>query len=114
MNESWEEAGGRLRLLRSANNLNDIIVEVPPVSGTLLAFKRSNNSWHGHEPFTANPCHSVQLAHVAGQPANRHVAAPHLRIVQARIAKNLAEPLIESAAGDAARVAFHGGCSRAA
>jgi hypothetical protein len=51
MNESWENAGGRLRLLRSADNLNDIIVEVPPVAGTLLAFKRSDNSWHGHEPF---------------------------------------------------------------
>ena len=52
MNESWDEAGGRLRLLRSAKNLNDIIVEVPPIAGTLLAFKRSNNSWHGHEPFS--------------------------------------------------------------
>jgi SM-20-related protein len=51
MNESWEQAGGRLRLLRCADNLNDIIVEVPPVAGTLLAFKRSDNSWHGHEPF---------------------------------------------------------------
>jgi SM-20-related protein len=52
MNESWQESGGRLRLLRSATNLNDIIVEVPPIAGTMLAFKRSNNSWHGHEPFT--------------------------------------------------------------
>ncbi len=51
MNESWEQAGGRLRLLRSAHDLNDIIVEVPPVAGTMLAFKRSDNSWHGHEPF---------------------------------------------------------------
>lgn len=54
MNESWEQAGGRLRLLRSANDLNDIITEVPPVAGTLLAFKRSNNSWHGHEPFAGD------------------------------------------------------------
>jgi hypothetical protein len=45
-------AGGRLRLLRSATDLNDIIVEVPPVAGTLLAFKRSHNSWHGHESFS--------------------------------------------------------------
>jgi SM-20-related protein len=52
MNPSWENAGGRLRLLRSGRDLNDIIVEVPPVAGTLLAFKRSNNSWHGHEPFS--------------------------------------------------------------
>jgi SM-20-related protein len=51
MNESWDQAGGRLRLLRSSQDLDDIIVEVPPIAGTLLAFKRSNNSWHGHEPF---------------------------------------------------------------
>ena len=51
LNESWENAGGRLRLLRSADDLHNFIVEVPPVAGTLLAFKRSDNSWHGHEPF---------------------------------------------------------------
>jgi len=51
MNESWDQPGGRLRLLRSSSDLNDIIVEVPPIAGTLLAFKRSTNSWHGHEPF---------------------------------------------------------------
>jgi SM-20-related protein len=51
MNESWDQPGGRLRLLRSSHDLSDIIVEVPPIAGTLLAFKRSNNSWHGHEPF---------------------------------------------------------------
>jgi hypothetical protein len=51
MNESWDQPGGRLRLLRSSRDLNDIIVEVPPIAGTLLAFKRSTNSWHGHEPF---------------------------------------------------------------
>ncbi len=51
MNPSWENPGGRLRLLRSGKNLNDVIVEVPPTEGTLLAFKRADNSWHGHEPF---------------------------------------------------------------
>ena len=51
MNESWDQPGGRLRLLRSSYDLNAIIVEVPPIAGTLLAFKRSDNSWHGHEPF---------------------------------------------------------------
>ncbi len=51
MNPAWEQSGGRLRLLRSGNNINDVIAEVPPVAGALLAFKRSNNSWHGHEPF---------------------------------------------------------------
>ena len=51
VNESWDQPGGRLRLLRSSRDLSDIIVEVPPIAGTLLAFKRSNNSWHGHEAF---------------------------------------------------------------
>ena len=51
MNPAWEPSGGRLRLLRSANNLDDVILEVPPTEGTLLAFRRSNNSWHGHKPF---------------------------------------------------------------
>jgi hypothetical protein len=52
MNASWEQSGGRLRLLHAAHDLSNMIVEVPPVAGTLLAFKRSNNSWHGHEPFS--------------------------------------------------------------
>ena len=54
MNPAWEPSGGRLRLLRSANNLDDVILEVPPTEGTLLAFRRSNNSWHGHQPFSGS------------------------------------------------------------
>ena len=52
MNPEWEHSGGRLRLLRSADNLDDPILEVPPAAGTLLAFKRSDNSFHGHKPFS--------------------------------------------------------------
>jgi hypothetical protein len=51
MNPSWEQSGGRLRLLRSGTDIEDVVVEVPPVEGTLLAFRRSNNSWHGHKVF---------------------------------------------------------------
>jgi SM-20-related protein len=51
MNPDWEHAGGRLRLLKSNAGLDDPIMEVPPAAGTLLAFKRSDNSWHGHKPF---------------------------------------------------------------
>ena len=50
-NEEWQSQGGRLRLLRTADDLNDIITEVPPSLGTLVAFQRSDNSFHGHEPF---------------------------------------------------------------
>ena len=51
MNPEWEHVGGRLRLLKSSSSLDDPIMEVPPAAGTLLAFKRSENSWHGHKPF---------------------------------------------------------------
>jgi SM-20-related protein len=51
MNATWEAPGGRLRLLRFGNNLDDMITEIPPNEGTMLAFKRAGNSWHGHKPF---------------------------------------------------------------
>ncbi len=60
MNKSWEAAGGRLRLLRSPDNLEDIITEVPPAAGTLLAFRVTPQSWHGHAP-VSGPRRVVQL-----------------------------------------------------
>ncbi len=52
LNEPWEAAGGRLRLLRSATDIEDYAAEVPPERGTMLAFLRSERSYHGHKPFT--------------------------------------------------------------
>jgi SM-20-related protein len=51
LNATWFDAGGQLRLLRSPSSLDEVVAEVPPVEGTLLAFRRSDNSWHGHRPF---------------------------------------------------------------
>lgn len=51
LNADWQENGGRLRLLRNGHDINDVIAEVPPDGGTLVAFKRTDNSWHGHLPF---------------------------------------------------------------
>ncbi len=51
MNGSWEADGGRLRLLNSPSNLDDMVMEVPPARGTLLAFLNTANAWHGHKPF---------------------------------------------------------------
>ncbi|HYA73777.1 MAG TPA: 2OG-Fe(II) oxygenase [Roseiarcus sp.] len=50
-NDQWEAAGGRLRLLRSPTDLNDMIAEAPPHLGTMIAFRRSDKSYHGHEPY---------------------------------------------------------------
>lgn len=51
LNDGWQSQGGRLRLLRNGTDLQDFVAEVPPDNGTLLVFRRSANSWHGHESF---------------------------------------------------------------
>jgi hypothetical protein len=76
MNERWEAPGGRLRLLRSEHDLNDVIVEVPPVEGTLLAFKVTPNSWHGHEPIVGER-RVIQLNWVRDAEVVRHEQARH-------------------------------------
>jgi Rps23 Pro-64 3,4-dihydroxylase Tpa1-like proline 4-hydroxylase len=60
MNPNWEGVGGRLRLLRSGTDLDDFVVEVPPEAGTLICFRRSDNSWHGHKPFIG-PRRAIQM-----------------------------------------------------
>jgi SM-20-related protein len=50
LNPTWDQPGGRLRLLRSGTNIEDFAREVAPCSGTLIAFRRCDHSWHGHVP----------------------------------------------------------------
>lgn len=51
LNEGWQEEGGRLRLLKNGEDLNAVAAEVSPKFGTLLVFRRSDRSWHGHEQY---------------------------------------------------------------
>jgi len=60
INDDWDAPGGRLRLLRSPDDIEDYAVEVPPNAGTLLVFRCSENAWHGHKPFEG-PRRSLQL-----------------------------------------------------
>jgi SM-20-related protein len=50
LNPEWNSDGGRLRLLRS-KKLEDYVAEVAPTMGSLIVFRRSERSWHGHKPF---------------------------------------------------------------
>jgi hypothetical protein len=50
-NQDWTEGAGQLRLLRSPTDIDDFAAEVPPLGGTLLAFRRTDVSWHGHRRF---------------------------------------------------------------
>jgi SM-20-related protein len=76
MNERWENDAGRLRLLRSGDNLEDYVAEVPPYGGTLLVFKRSENSWHGHKP-ASGPRRAIQLNWVTSQDVVDHEQRRH-------------------------------------
>ncbi len=60
LNENWQQPGGRLRILRDGKNVDNFAAEVPPDNGTLLVFKRSDTSWHGHHPFDG-PRRSLQM-----------------------------------------------------
>ncbi len=50
-NEEWNHEDGQLRMLRSPSDIEDYAAQVPPLGGTLLAFRRTDHSWHGHTRF---------------------------------------------------------------
>jgi len=70
MNPEWDDAGGRLRLLRSRDDINDVAAEVPPSGGTLVAFLRSDHSWHGHLQFIGER-RVIQFNWVTGEGSQR-------------------------------------------
>jgi len=51
VNDRWDQGGGRLRMLRGPDNLDDYAAEIPPNGGTFAAFRVGAKSWHGHKPF---------------------------------------------------------------
>ena len=50
-NPEWHQDGGRFRVLRSPTDIEDYKAEVPPLGGTMLAFRRCNISYHGYKSF---------------------------------------------------------------
>lgn len=50
-NEQWEHEEGQLRMLRSKDDIENYAAQVTPMGGTLLAFRRTDHSWHGHTRF---------------------------------------------------------------
>ena len=51
MNDDWGSTDGRLRVLYSETDMNNYKLEVSPQMGTVFAFLRADDSWHGHTPF---------------------------------------------------------------
>ncbi len=76
LNENWQHAGGKLRVLKNGHNVEDYVAEVPPDNGTLLVFKRSDNSWHGHHPFDG-PRRSLQMNWMTSESSRGFHAIRH-------------------------------------
>lgn len=66
-NPEWPSPEGQLRLLRSADDLTDYATEVPPLAGTLLAFRRTDHSWHGHSRYVGER-RMVQINYLDARP----------------------------------------------
>lgn len=66
LNREWPAAGGRLRVLRGPDDLDDMAREIPPVAGMLFAFRRSDHSWHGHTPYRGQR-RAIQMNWVSAQ-----------------------------------------------
>ncbi len=67
---AFADQGGCLRLLRSAGDLDDYEVEVPPTDGTLLVFPNGPDTFHGHRTYVG-PRHSIQLNYMTNDARAR-------------------------------------------
>lgn len=75
-NAAFDQRQGCLRLLRSATDLEDFAVEVPPTDGTFLVFPNGPKSWHGHRTYVG-PRHSVQLNYMTNDGKARSELRRH-------------------------------------
>ena len=50
-NPEWSQEGGKLRFLRSKDDIEDYAAEITPVGGNMLAFRRCKSSFHGYKRF---------------------------------------------------------------
>lgn len=51
LNDGWTSREGQLRLLADKDRFDEAPVEIPATLGSMVAFRRSDTSWHGHSPF---------------------------------------------------------------
>jgi hypothetical protein len=64
LNPGWSSPQGQLRLLRSRDDMETFAVEIPPSLGSLVGFRRCDDSWHGHTSFVGER-RVVQLNYLA-------------------------------------------------
>jgi hypothetical protein len=70
LNAQWPDMQrGCLRFLTDAHDIDALLVpEIPPIFGNLVAFRRTENSFHGHLPFEGER-HVIQVAWLVDESA---------------------------------------------
>ena len=71
LNKNWDNSIGNLRLLKKNNDLEDYIQEISSEYGNLVAFKVTDNCWHGFMPFEGKRL-SIQLNYIYPKSLNTH------------------------------------------
>ena len=71
LNKNWDNEIGNLRLLKKNNDLDNYIQEISSEYGNLIAFKVTDNCWHGFMPFEGKRL-SIQLNYIYPKSLNMH------------------------------------------
>lgn len=66
LNPDWTGGEGQLRLLRDGESLDSVAVEIPATMGSLVVFRRCDNSWHGHTRYVG-PRRVLQLNYLVSR-----------------------------------------------
>ncbi|MDX1573377.1 MAG: 2OG-Fe(II) oxygenase, partial [Methylophaga sp.] len=72
LNTEWPAASGKLRILRDNHNLENYVEEITPGPGSLVAFKVTDNCWHGYPAYEGTR-RSIQINFLTSEAAsNKH------------------------------------------
>ena len=71
LNKNWDKGSGLLRMLREENNIDNYITEIPASMGSMVAFKVTNDCWHGFIPYEGKRC-SIQLNYLYKEALSQH------------------------------------------
>ena len=78
LNSEWTAETGKLRVLRNDHDMDDYVEEITPGPGSLMAFKVTDNCWHGYPSFEGKR-QSIQINFLTSQAAgNKHRFFHHL------------------------------------
>jgi SM-20-related protein len=75
INDGWDSPNGRLRMLRS-DNIDDYAAEFSSSIGQLIAFKVTDNCWHGYQAY-AGQRQSLQINYLVEEKYTKHHVYRH-------------------------------------